>query len=522
MKKIKLFQNISLSSYFAFWVSVILLVTVVFISAYFQYITEQLLQAEQNERFTRQKSMAAIVFKEARLGIDNNDYKKLQSVTNNMIDNNLIKYVYLEKNSKTLWINKIKNDTDSKTIKTISGYINDIKITVGIESETALTYIINNIYHNNTQIALLLIFTGFILAVLISRFIITPINKLIMGVNEFGKRNFDYKLEASKYTEINQLVDAFNKMALNLNYLYSSLEQKVEERTQEIEKKNIALNDAYAKLKETHTMMVHSEKMRSLGELVAGITHEINNPVNFIYGNLVHLKEYSENLIKIIDQFEEVKNKLPEEDQKELNNLMEEIDYEFIKEDLPSLIKSCRDGADRTKTIVTDLKSFSRLEEMVIRDVDLHKEIDAALNIIHNKLKYTATLHKEYGDIPTLPTYGGQLNQVFINILDNAAYAIGSKGDIYIRTKKVDNNIIIEFEDNGSGISKENLKKICEPFFTTKPVGDGSGLGMSISYKVIKSHNGEIKIESEEGKGTKVSLILPLDGVTRNERQSVG
>jgi len=204
---------------------------------------------------------------------------------------------------------------------------------------------------------------------------------------------------------------------------------------------------------------------------------------------------------------------LPEEDKEAINKLKEQVEYDFLKEDIPELIRSCKDGAERTKNIILDLKSFSRMEEMVINDIDIHKEIDTTLNILHNKYKNRITVKKEFSDIPTVESYGGQLNQVFMNILDNAAYAIKDEGEVIIKTYQVDDKVVIEFIDNGCGIPKEHLDKICDPFFTTKPVGQGTGLGMSISYKVIKNHNGDIKIDSVEGEGTKVTVSLPISGL---------
>ena len=293
-------------------------------------------------------------------------------------------------------------------------------------------------------------------------------------------------------------------MAASLEKLYQSMEQQVKERTSELE-------DAYTELKNTQAMMVHSEKMKSLGELVAGITHEINNPVNFIYGNLIHLNNYSKDLIEIIDKFSEFEGDLTPEHKEKIEALKENIDYDFLKSDLPDLIRSCQEGTERTKNIILDLKNFSRLEEAVINSVDLPKEIDTTLNILHNKFKNKITVHKEYAEnLPNIEGYGGQLNQVFMNILDNAAFAIKEKGDVWIRITNEGDHIKLEFEDNGCGMDEKIANKVFDPFFTTKPVGQGTGLGMAISYKVIKNHKGDISISSKEGKGTKFTITLPI------------
>ncbi len=345
---------------------------------------------------------------------------------------------------------------------------------------------------------------GLIASYFLTKIIINPLTQLVEGSKELAKGNLNFRLSGSKYMEIDTLVNTYNSMAENLEALYKDLDKKVKERTAELENAN-------NELKNTQAMMVHSEKMKSLGELVAGITHEINNPVNFIHGNMVHLKNYSEALIQIIDAYEAIENDLSEEKRNNLAKIKEDLELDFIREDLPELIESCHEGTTRTKNIILDLKNFSRLDEMVVNEIDLKKEIDTTLNILHNKIKHKAEIIKEYEEnIPFVEGYGGQLNQVFMNIIDNACYAIKDKGTITIRLQKQDDNVIIEIKDTGCGMTEEQAKKVFDPFFTTKPVGEGTGLGMSISYKVIQRHNGKIEIDSELGKGTKFTITLPI------------
>ena len=349
------------------------------------------------------------------------------------------------------------------------------------------------------------IFFGLLMSYFMFNIINKPLSKLAEITEKYKNGNFKVHLEKSNYEEINALVDTYNSMGESLNELYTSLEMKVEERTVELER-------AYKELQSTQAMMVHSEKMRSLGELVAGITHEINNPVNFIYGNLVHLKNYSEDLINLIEDISSSADNENKELTEKINNLKKQYDYEWLKEDLPSLIKSCQEGTERTKNIVMDLKNFSRMGEKITSSVDLEKEIDTTLNILHNKLKNRITVHKDYPeDMPKIDAFGGQLNQVFMNILDNATYAIKDKGNIKIIMRYDEKYVTIIFEDDGCGMSRETKEKIFDPFYTTKPVGEGTGLGMSISYKVIKNHGGEIKVESEENKGTTFTIKLPIN-----------
>ena len=342
-----------------------------------------------------------------------------------------------------------------------------------------------------------------------------PIQMLTKTTGAFADGDLSDRLERTKYVEFNELVDSYNCMADSIQSLYSTMEHQVQEKTQQ-------LREAIKELQDTQAMMVHSEKMKSLGELVAGIMHEINNPINFIHGNLSHLKNYSEDLMSIIDKFAEFENDLTEEHKAEYQKLLKDIDYDFLKSDLPDLLKSCHEGTERTKNIILNLKDFSRMEESAITNVDLAKEIDSTLNILNNKFKHNITVHKDYHeDVPKIEAYGGQLNQVFMNILDNAAFAVSEKdhGEVWITISKDDKNAYVSIKDNGKGMSEETKNKIFNPFFTTKPVGQGTGLGLSISYKVIKNHNGTIDVDSKVGEGTTFKLTLPLLFANKEENE---
>ena len=351
------------------------------------------------------------------------------------------------------------------------------------------------------------LFACLVVVFILARSISKPLSVMEKTVSQVANGDLSGRLEYTKYDEINRLVQSYNMMTNALQRLYSSLEAQVQDRTKE-------LKSAYAELQSTQAMMVHSEKMKSLGELVAGIMHEINNPINFIYGNMTHLNNYSNDLIQIIEEYNKVSDSLKPEEKEVIENLKQDIDYDFLKSDLPDLIKSCKEGADRAKNIIQDLKSFSRMEGASITDVDVPHEFETTLNILHNKIKNKAEIHKEYMDNPPkIEAFGGQLNQVFMNILDNAVGAIKEKGDIWIRINedKSKKNLIIEIEDNGIGMDEETARKVFNPFFTTKPVGQGTGLGLSITYKIIKNHQGDIKVESQPNLGTKFIITLPIN-----------
>ncbi len=473
-------------------------------------------------------SLAATIIDALNEDVKSGDYANVTKMVQHMITNRVIAYVIIAEKStgkivystvskKTYKLNKNGEISSRNSVFGVSEYLksNDDKYSIylGFYKDTIFKETYADVTKHSTYFAISFLFVGFLLALVLSGKVTNPLDSLIKATSEFEKGDLSNRVELTSYAEINELISSYNSMVDTLQRLYSSLEAKVQERTRQLE-------DAYEELQSTQAMMVHSEKMKSLGELVAGIMHEINNPINFIYGNLSHLSNYSNDLVRIIDEFSKYENELSEEHLKEIKGLKSELDYAFIKSDLPDLIRSCKEGTERTKNIILDLKNFSRMEEIALSNVDLPKEIDTTLNILHNKLKYNINVHKEYQDnLPRIEAYGGQLNQVFMNILDNAAYAISGsvdeddkdhKGDIWIRIKTVDNNVEIEFEDNGKGMPEDVIAKIFNPFFTTKPVGQGTGLGMSISYKVIKNHNGEIKVESEVGKGTKFSIKLPI------------
>ncbi len=417
------------------------------------------------------------------------------------------KYIFRTPNNPASFKLSVAPDFNKKDLRTI--YVRKINYHIYI-GMTQSNFIESYLYNIQTFaqiffsiILLSSIFASFLLARSISK----PLATMEETVSKIAKGDLSGRLDYTKYYEINQLVQSYNMMANALQRLYSSLEAQVQDRTKE-------LKNAYAELQNTQAMMVHSEKMKSLGELVAGIMHEINNPINFIYGNMTHLSNYSKDLVEIIEKYTEFNDNLTPEHLKEITDLKQSIDYDFLKSDMPDLIKSCKEGADRAKNIIQDLKSFSRMEEVSITDVDIPHEIDTTLNILHNKLKNKAEVHKEYMEnVPKIEAFGGQLNQVFMNILDNAAGAIKEKGDIWIRinTDKSGKNLVIEIEDNGSGMDEETTRKVFNPFFTTKPVGQGTGLGLSITYKIIKNHQGDITVESKKGLGTKFTITLPIN-----------
>jgi signal transduction histidine kinase len=250
--------------------------------------------------------------------------------------------------------------------------------------------------------------------------------------------------------------------------------------------------------------------MASLGQLTAGIAHEINNPINFVYSSVHPLTKDIEE-IKDLYNFCKEFNDLPEnpKNREELNNKFEELDPDFLFSEIQSLLSGIKEGADRTKAIVAGLRNFSRLDENEIKPIDIHEGLDSTLMLLRNKLKTRIEVIKNYGTIPQVECYPGKMNQVFMNILNNAAQAIDSEGKITITTWLESEKVFISIKDDGHGFDENVKSRIFEPFYTTKDVGQGTGLGLSISYGIIENHNGKIEINSTPGDGAEFIICLP-------------
>lgn len=285
--------------------------------------------------------------------------------------------------------------------------------------------------------------------------------------------------------------------------------QKADEQL--LNEQNQALKAINEQLTEAQNQLLQSEKMASVGQLAAGVAHEINNPAGYVNSNLGSLKTYVGEMQGLLDKYEACEAVLPESEAKAISQIKEEIEYQYLKDDVPDLINESLEGISRLKNIVQDLKDFSRVDEAEWQWADLHKGIDSTLNIANNEIKYKADVIKEYGDIPEVNCIASQVNQVVMNIVVNAAHAIEERGTITIRTGTKPNGWVwLAISDTGKGIAPEHLRKIFDPFFTTKPVGQGTGLGMSLCYSIIEKHGGSIEVESEVGKGTTFTVNLPM------------
>ncbi len=301
------------------------------------------------------------------------------------------------------------------------------------------------------------------------------------------------------------------------------LEEQVKERTQalttankilEIEKNQQTLLNQ--QLQEAQAYLIQSEKMASIGQLAAGVAHEINNPLGYIYSNLNSLQQYIQQLTQVAEQAERLARQLPANNAEVggFYRLKKNIDLDFLKTDAADLVTESLEGATRAKKIVQDLRDFSHIDKQERTMFDLEGGMDATLNIVNNELKYKAEIVKQYAGLKPFPCVGAQLNQVFMNLLVNAAQAIDDFGKITIRTGYQDADWLwVEIEDTGKGMTEETKARIFDPFFTTKPIGKGTGLGLSLSYKIIKDHQGRIEVASQLGRGTTFRIVLPVNTI---------
>ncbi|MGK7926145.1 MAG: ATP-binding protein [Spirulina sp.] len=375
-------------------------------------------------------------------------------------------------------------------------------------------------------IAIIAAAIGAILAQWVSRSITKPIQELVQGTQRIARGNFDRPLQIRTGDELSVLATEFNEMSQQLQQSLALLAQQKDTLEIRVQQRTEELTQTLQELQETQAQLIQSEKMSSLGQLVAGIAHEINNPVSFIYGNLTYLDEHAGNILALIRLYQ----KHYQKPHAEIEEKMEEIDLPFLEKDLIKILKSMRIGTERIRAIILSLRIFSRLDESDLKIANLHDGMDSTLMILQHRLQANSTrpaiqVKKDYGDLPQIFCYAGQLNQVFMNLLANAIDALEESNEgrsyqeieadpnvIQIQTRvSRGDRVTIAIQDNGSGIPDTLEAKLFNPFFTTKPVGKGTGLGLSISYRIItEKHGGKLYYDNKLERGTTFFIELPI------------
>lgn len=329
----------------------------------------------------------------------------------------------------------------------------------------------------------------------------------------------------AKPVDMHLLADAIGKCVrdrktaeeLRLTRKIAALTEALSEQLEERKRAEQALQTEKAeqqvlieRLEEAHNQLLQSEKMASIGQLAAGVAHEINNPVGYINANLGALQQYVTALLRLVAAYEQYEDALTEPARDALRALKRDIDLDYLRHDVGDLLAESVDGLSRVKRIVQDLKDFSHVSETEMLWANLESGLESTLNVVWNELKYKAEIVKHYGQIPEIECIPSQLNQVFMNLLLNAAQAIEQRGVITVSTRQQGDTVCVEIADTGTGIPAPILNRIFDPFFTTKPVGTGTGLGLSITHGIIRKHNGKIEVDSTPGQGTTFRVILPI------------
>jgi two-component system NtrC family sensor kinase len=367
------------------------------------------------------------------------------------------------------------------------------------------------------RITLYSLFGSLVVAYALSRYLIytfeAPIKSLKYVARSITAGELRNTLSLDRKDEFGEMAEAINLMVVNLRGMNDDLREQVRK-----------LRETKSELAETQNQMhlqerfMQQEKMASLGRLVAGVAHELNNPISFVYSNTVLLGQSVADLRRLLDFYNSCEG-LPREIKEKAAKLKEEIDYDYLINDMTQAIEDCHEGSRRVRDIVLNLKTFSRANELQLQKIHIADTIESAVRMLGQFFHPDRVLlHREYADLPEIECYEGQLSQVWMNLLVNAAQAMNSRGEMWITTLAEGGHVIVKLRDNGPGIPEDVLTRIFDPFFTTKPIGQGTGLGLSIVHAIIERHGGNIKVESSSGAGTTFTVTLPLRAAATTEK----
>jgi signal transduction histidine kinase len=350
-------------------------------------------------------------------------------------------------------------------------------------------------------LTLMLLVVGCLLSYYLTRSFERPISTLMSAARKIAAGDLSQKLTLNRKDELGDMAEVLNLMVMNLGKLNEDLSKQVQ-----------WLRETKNELAQTQGHLVKQEKMAALGQLVAGVAHELNNPISFVYSNTILLRESYSQLHRLLDFYHQAEG-LPEAVSREAREIKEQIDYDYLVDDIPQALDDCHEGSRRVRDIVLNLRTFSRQDDSEAQLADITEGIEGTIKILGNLFRPDRViLHKDYAELPKIECYAGQLSQVWMNLLANAAQAMNNQGDIWLTTGIRGDRVFVQVRDAGPGMPEEIASKIFDPFFTTKPVGEGTGLGLSIVHGIIERHGGTIQVESQVGVGTTFTVELLMKG----------
>jgi len=487
------------------------------INAYYSITTEKKALRQQMDREGNQLTKASAIFSTEFLLLE--DYPMLSTYTNGLVENHPdIQHIIIKRKDKKIVASSYsKLETANEDLEYYfaevlvnTTLIGNIEIAFStVNHQAFVNEHLNKIVIQSLSIFILL---SLILFIIIRKMLTDPIHQLALQANNLKNGDMESEIILGTKGELHYLASVLDQMRINVKRSQDEIIEQNQQLDRRVAKRSAELKEANQELIETHSKLIQSDKMAAIGQLSAGVAHEINNPIGYITSNISLLDEWLEVLLALIEFHDELSEQpASKESSVKIIDKKAALDFDYIKSELPSLMNGIKDGLERVCTIVSDLKEFAHISESTWQDADLLTGLKSTLNIVSNEIKYKAEVILDLMPMPDISCIPPQINQVFLNLIINAGQAIKEKGTITIRSKQVDDTwICISISDSGEGIPKDKLARIFDPFYTSKPVGVGTGLGLSVSYGIIKSHHGRIEVESIENEGTCFQIWLPI------------